>query len=235
MTEMIRIRCSNCLTDTNHTVLFQKESDEQLTEYDCTSCSLIECCGCSRVSMWVRHTLSGDWIVDETGSHFVVDETGSLKEEPDRHIDEFYPAPITRKKPTWVKDFELGKHGDKVVATGKILSEVYQAVANGQYALAAMGIRAALDQVMIATVGDLRTFDEKLDAFHKEGYISLFQRDHIGDTLEVGHAAMHRGHLPTEYALDIALQIVESVFAPIYPHKEKAEEIRADVPARRRK
>jgi hypothetical protein len=99
---------------------------------------------------------------------------------------------------------------------GEILSEVYKAVANDQYRLAAMGIRAALEQVMIGKVGDLPTFDQKLDAFQDRGYISAVQRDAMRSTLDVGDAAMHRGHRPTEDDLDVALDIVEGVFAPIF-------------------
>ena len=44
-------------------------------------------------------------------------------------------------------------------AIGAVMMEVYQAVTGGQYRLAAMGIRALLEQVMIQKVGDLKTFD----------------------------------------------------------------------------
>ena len=81
---------------------------------------------------------------------------------------------------------------------GDILNEVYQAVDGGQSRIAAMGIRAALEQMMIYKVGDRRTFEEKLDAFQAGGYISAVQRDAMRDVLHVGNATMHRGHLPTE-------------------------------------
>jgi hypothetical protein len=115
---------------------------------------------------------------------------------------------------------------------GEILSEVYKAVANDQYRLAAMGIRAALEQVMIGKVGDLPTFDQKLDAFQDRGYISAVQRDAMRSTLDVGDAAMHRGHRPTEDDLDVALDIVEGVFAPIFVHQEKAQKLTDGIPPR---
>jgi hypothetical protein len=53
-----------------------------------------------------------------------------------------------------------------------------------------MGIRALFEQVMIAKVGDLKTFQEKLDAFQAARYILSIQRDAMATALEVGNAAM---------------------------------------------
>jgi hypothetical protein len=102
----------------------------------------------------------------------------------------------------------------------------------GQYRLAAMGIRALLEQVMIQKVGDLKTFDMKLDEFQKQGYISAIQRDAMRATLDVGDAAMHRAFVPTEQDLTLALDIVEGVLAPIYDHRTEVEKMADRVPPR---
>jgi hypothetical protein len=135
---------------------------------------------------------------------------------------DYYPSPITRKQPEWQLHLLAGVHGSGTERDiGALLAEVYATVAGGQYRLAAMGIRALLEQVMILKVGDLRTFDMKLDAF-QEGYISLLQRDALRATLDLGDAAMHRAHRPSENDLMLALNIVEGVLAPIYAHKDLA-------------
>jgi hypothetical protein len=95
-----------------------------------------------------------------------------------------------------------------------------------------MGIRALLEQVMIQKVGDLKTFDMKLDAFQNAGFISAIQRDAMRATLDVGDAAMHRGYVPTETDLKLALDIVEGVLAPIYDHRSEAEKMADRVPPR---
>jgi Domain of unknown function (DUF4145) len=118
-------------------------------------------------------------------------------------------------------------------AIGAVMMEVYQAVDGGQYRLAAMGIRALLEQVMIQKVGDLKTFDMKLDEFQAKGYISVIQRDALQATLEVGHAAMHRAFVPTEKDLSVAMDIVEGVLAPIYEHRLEAEKMADRVPPRK--
>jgi Domain of unknown function (DUF4145) len=184
-THDIQAPCSTCLGKTRHAVLFQKaKQDEQCIEKS----ALIECRGCGKISMgWQR----------------VWTDYGDVD-------DEFYPAPITRRQPRWVLDLSLGFYGKDKQAIGAILAEVYQAIANGQRRLAAMGIRAALEQVMIATVGDLRTFDEKLDAFQDAGYISLVQRDAMRATLNVGDAAMHRGHSPSDEDLNLPSTLLKA-------------------------
>jgi len=117
-------------------------------------------------------------------------------------------------------------------ALGLLLHEIYQAVHGGQYRLAAMGIRALLEQIMVSKVGDLGSFEKQLDAFEKAGYISFIQRDAMKATLEVGHAAMHRAYEPTEEDVKVALDIVEGVMAPLYHHQSKAEKMVDRVPPR---
>jgi hypothetical protein len=92
-----------------------------------------------------------------------------------------------------------------------------------------------LEQVMIHKVGDLRSFDKKLDEFQKQGYISAIQRDAMRATLDVGDAAMHRGFVPTEKDLTLALDIIEGVLAPIYDHRTEAEKMADRVPPRARR
>ena len=85
---------------------------------------------------------------------------------------------------------------------------------------------------MMSKVGDLGSFDKHLDAFQKEGYISFFQRDAMKATLEVGHAAMHRGHLPNTQDLEVALDVVEGIMAPMYHQQRAAEKMAERVPPR---
>ena len=96
--------------------------------------------------------------------------SGDKRFIPDGDLEyTYYPSPVSRKRPDWVLPLTIGIGAAKGSgALGALLFEVYQAVDGGQFRLAAMGIRALLEQVMIAKVGDHRTFNEKLDAFQKE-------------------------------------------------------------------
>ena len=112
-----------------------------------------------------------------------------------------------------------------------LFDEVYEAVRGGQHRLAVMGIRAILENVMVANVGDQGSFAANLDAFSKGGYISLVQRDAMADILDAGHAAMHRSYKPSVADLNTALDIAEGIVSAIYVHAEKAKSVASRVPA----
>src|SRR5258708_35523717 len=96
-------------------------------------------------------------------------------------------------------------------AIQSMLSEVYTAVQNNSRRLAAMGIRATLEAVMLDKVGDQQNFERNLNAFEKAGYLSLIQRDSVAAILEAGHATIHRGWEPTDQDIKTLLDITESV------------------------
>jgi hypothetical protein len=169
---------------------------------------MLECAGCHTISMSHEAAIGGGDFVEQT----------------------YYPSPVSRKQPSWVLLLAIGFGYEGVL--GDLLLEIYQALAGGQLRLAAMGVRALLEQVMIAKVGDLRTFDDKLDAFQKAGYISFLQRDAMRATLDMGDAAMHRAYKPTEREINTALDIVETVFSVIFEQKDAAERLRDTVPPR---
>lgn len=192
-----------CVRKTKHHILFQtSQRDEETMD----TYALLSCGGCETISMGLQRV----WLNEEETQHF------------------YYPSPVSRKEPDWV----IWLHFGKTENLGELLSEIYKAVAGGQHRLAAMGIRALLEQVMIMQVGDIGTFDQKLDAFQEKGFISFLQRDSMRATLDVGDAAMHRAFKPTEEELKVALDIVEGVLAPIFGHKDAAEKLTDRVPPR---
>jgi hypothetical protein len=85
---------------------------------------------------------------------------------PDGEVEHlYYPSPIARQRPQWILGLILGfNFGPEAPVLGSLLMEVYSAVAGEQYRLAAMGLRAVLEQTMIAKVGDKGRFDLNLNA-----------------------------------------------------------------------
>ena len=213
--EQARAPCSSCIRETTHHILHSvSQQDEDRIE----TFVMLQCAGCHTISMG-RQTL---FIPDGDKEHT------------------YYPSPASRKHPSWLSSLIVGRlrgRAEGEGALGALLMEIYQAVDGGQHRLAAMGIRALLEQAMIAKVGDLKTFDEKLDAFQKKGFISLIQRDAMREIIEIGHAAMHRAFNPTEKELSVALDIVEGIFAAIFDHAEASATLADRVPpnARNRK
>jgi hypothetical protein len=109
----------------------------------------------------------------------------------------FYPPSTFRPAPKWLTDLYLEfPPGQDLLYD--LLIEVYVALQNDQPNLAAMGIRALLEQIMVTKCGDRGTFNKNLDAFQTDGYVSPVQRERLETVLEVGHAAIHRGYKPSK-------------------------------------
>jgi Domain of unknown function (DUF4145) len=147
----------------------------------------------------------------------------------------YYPSPVSRQKPSWLWTLASFPPNPGDENLGDLMHEIYQAVDGGQHRLAAMGIRALLEQVMISKIGDDGTFQQKMERFQERGFISLIQRDAMRETIEVGHAAMHRSFAPTAKELNKALDIVEGIMAAVYDHSEAALTLAKRVPPDGRK
>jgi hypothetical protein len=206
--------CSSCVRSTVHEILFKttRESDNALEHY-----MMLSCAGCGTISM--MHWFINTSIKDDDGRAVL------LSPARVRH----YPSPVTRKMPEWVSSRELSNVVRRFVS---LLEEIYQAVDGGQHRLAAMGVRALLEQVMIAEIGDIGGFDKKLDAFQEAGLISSRQREAMRATLDVGDAAMHRAHTPDKTELNTCLDIAEGVMSAIYAQREAVEKLVRRVPPR---
>jgi hypothetical protein len=205
--EVMEAPCSECLRPTAHEVLHQaynRFGDLYVT---------LQCRGCETISL-CRQELFGDEFNQDIRKTF-------------------YPSPVSRKKPSWLSSLASGTLGsvgdDKLV---DLMHEIYQAIDGGQHRLAAMGIRALLEQIMRAKIGDNGSFPEKMQRLQDKGYISLIQRDAMRETIEVGHAAMHRAFAPSEQELNKALDIVEGIMAAIFDHSEAALTLAKRVPPR---
>jgi Domain of unknown function (DUF4145) len=115
----------------------------------------------------------------------------------------------------------------------ELLNEIYEAVRGGQHRLAAMGVRALLEQVIIEKVGDQGTFSKNLDAFQTRGYVALIQRETLENILETGHAAMHRLFSPTAEDLDVLLDVTEVVLQAVFLHLPASTNVADRVPPRK--
>jgi hypothetical protein len=229
--------CSSCLKTTFHNILHSEEreiprgwwpEDRQLLletepgepDWKPDSFELIECAGCGRISHAHRYM---DLVLSSHEPEVVLGE-----------LVDYYPSPVARQKPAWLLrrvmvDGIPGVPGD----IASLFDEVYEAVRGGQFRLAIMGIRALLEQVMITKIGDRGSFVRNLEAAHKEGFLSLIQRNAMSSILDAGHAAIHRLHEPTSEDLATALDIAEGICATIFVHPDAATAVSGRVPPRR--
>ena len=109
--------CSVCLRETKHEVLHETSLNEadRIRTY-----AMLQCCGCGDVCL---------------AEQVVFTEDGEKEFN-------FYPPPVSRRKPSWLLSLIVAK---KQAHLGGLLSEIYEAVHAGQNRLAAMGIRALLE------------------------------------------------------------------------------------------
>jgi Domain of unknown function (DUF4145) len=198
--------CVMCTRVTKHHVIERRSrSDEDIRDMY----YFLECAGCGAVSMANVWNSGGE---DEA---------------------RYYPSPISRKPPDWLWQLRFLFGADEK-PLGALLNEIYEAVQGKQHRLALMGIRAFFEQLMIAKVGDQKSFGANLAAFLDAGFIARNQRVAIEHILESGHATMHRGYEPIEADLNTALDIVEAITATIFFHEQEAKKVAARVPPRQK-
>ncbi len=114
----------------------------------------------------------------------------------------------------------------------KLYVEVYFTLNAGAVALPAMGLRAILDLALNDVLGDVGGFAEKLKRLVSGAIVTERRRQVIADVLEVGHAAMHRGYVPSAEQVQEVLTIVEHVVYELLISEGVATRIRSETPQR---
>jgi hypothetical protein len=140
----------------------------------------------------------------------------------------YFPPRTYRPTPKWLDEVTIPSY------VSSALAEIYIAVQNDLRSLAGMGIRALLESLMIKKVGDNGTFKANLDAFVSAGHVSRGQKTMFESTLEVGHAAMHRGFVPSAHAIVACLDATEHVVQSLYVFPSQSAALRKAIPKRKK-
>jgi hypothetical protein len=217
--EKIKAHCNACGGKKNHLVL-HTETDVTFEEgwTEIATYRLIKCAGCDRVHLQLETDFSG--LVDNEGNP--ITSTG------------YYPPAMSRRRPEWMSGSIANILWASNTDIGQLLTEVYAALQNGSNRLAAMGIRAIVEIMMIDKIGaDLGRFEANIARFFEMGFVAPYQQKSFREALiEAGHAAMHRSFKPTEDHLSTLLDITESLIAAIYFHEAKAAKLSSAIPPR---
>jgi len=197
------IRCHHCKTDTDHRLLHTEEKEGKYSlgsDYEMQQ--------------------SGSWSIEWksfmcVGCHELCIRKTVDDSEAEYPNEEYYPprpGAEARTPPKWIHT--LPDNIDLLV------EEVFTALQNRSYRLVAMGLRALMDALMNATIGDCGGFEEKIREMIDEGLLSKVQKEVLEPTLELGHAAIHRGHAPTGNQVDAALAVVMSMLELFFVQKK---------------
>jgi len=220
-----RLHCNECGRLTNHTILHEVtdhwsdaieigENREESIEGGGTY-STVKCLGCDTISY-----LTETWFSEET------EPNGRPIVNTKR-----YPPSMARRHPEWFTNLL-----SLPLEIREFLGEIYVALQNGTLRLCALGIRALIEQTMVAKVGDAGTLGANINAFLNAGYVAqqdykLFREKVVG----LGDAAMHRGYTPASEDIHTLLDITEALIASIYVHPHRAARMGKDMPSRARK
>ncbi|MEE9128813.1 MAG: DUF4145 domain-containing protein [Phycisphaerales bacterium] len=112
------------------------------------------------------------------------------------------------------------------------MREIYDVLSIDCMSLAAMGARALIDLMLTDMLGDIGGFQRKLAQAVKDGMITPLQKTVITTAVEVGHAASHRGFIPTIEQLEDVLEIVEHALKDRYVIQAPSDRLKGAVPRR---
>jgi len=137
----------------------------------------------------------------------------------------YFPARMSRHQPRW-----LWKLPNELF---EILKEVYGALHSDSPRLALMGIRTVVDFAMLEKVGDIGSFEDRLTALEREGFVGRRQKEFLSAVLNAGNAAAHRGHKASTQELESAMDIVENLLQAAYELEGAAKHLRENTPPRK--
>ena len=180
--------------------------------------TLLQCRGCEVVfyemSSWDSESIDWDY-----------DYEGNTIGKYDR-INSTYPKPASKSKPLWLSTVE------KIDAQlSHILDQVYIALDNECFILAAVGLRTALDRATeFLKIDPAKTFVEKLDALRTGGWIGNTEHEILEVIAEAGNAAAHRGWEPDATQIRHMVTAMEVFLQKAFIVEKKALEVKGSIP-----
>jgi hypothetical protein len=187
-TKIIKSHCNQCGHKTRHFVRAEhtvRDSEDvhggQYTVEWGSRFSLLECCGCSDVSLIRR-----SWCSETDDDEIVI-----------------FPPRVSRRKPVF---FDKTPEEYRF-----LLEEIYTALHSDSRCLAMMGARTVIDRFIVNKVGDRGDFCNGMSALMEDGYLSRKDKEIIEAAIEVGHAASHRAYVPSGKDVTAVMDIVENM------------------------
>lgn len=215
--------CNQCQRNTRHEYLAdvsQKDSEIYAgfgsIDWSYTY-QILQCRGCNNVTYHTEYWNSEDADVEE--GPFV------------QHT--YYPPMMSRPKPAWVQQLDSDIQ--------LVLEEVYTSFYHSLRYLTAVGARTILDMMIVSKIGDIGTFQQKIDKLRNDGHITDKDKELIATLTETGNAAAHRGYAPSIKNLASILGILEVLLHKFYIQEattqellQQAQRLKAGVPKRQK-
>jgi hypothetical protein len=217
------VRCNDCGGQRNHAVRSsvylsggenELDEDGHLAPFDVVE--VLQCLGCDSVT--IRRVV---W----RGGRYYTTQEGEYVGDGEEIT--YWPPRTVWSRPEWVRRLPP--------AIQPILNEVYTAFDAGAPILAAFGVRTVLDVLALEVVGDIGSFQQKLDALEARGWISRLDNDRLSIVIDAGSAAAHRAFRATPEALAHMMESTEHLLKARYVLDPAAKELEKMTPKRQPK
>jgi len=224
---VIKAPCPQCRGEKNAEVaayFFHREDDDESDVWVKVNYRILQCRGCNAVFFQEEEYFSEDW---ETFSN---PRTGEWEHEIPPKF-RYWPSPAKREQPEW-------KHALASIDAelDNVFDELYAAVNNNMYTLAAIGVRTIFDKsAEILEVDTRRNFAEKVDQLWKKSYITEPERETLKILTNAGSAAAHRGWKPSPEEMDTMMSAIESFLYRTFVVGPAAKTLKDSIPERTRK
>jgi hypothetical protein len=145
-----------------------------------------------------------------------------------RMIDvDFSPYRTWRRRPDWLEQIEQSApdlHG--------LLEEIYTATNDEQVRILALGVRAAVDVLMVQFVGDIGGFEQKLKKMVETGHLTKAQSETLDIVIDAGSAVAHRGFRPSRELLVEMVVTMETIIRELYISGPMMKALKLRIPPR---
>jgi hypothetical protein len=197
MSEKVKTHCYHCNNETNQ--------EKLLDEFELNPQEIVQRNdeGDESQSMWML--VGGLWLVSKCFGCEKINFKHITRQLPDKSRDVVFHFPQNpiREVPYWVRKLPIQYL--------EIVNEIYVCVNEGLHILAVTGIRTLLDIFIVAKVGDVGSFKQKLNRLVTQGIITSGKADVLGTLIEAGNASAHRGYKTDRDTLFQILDIVENL------------------------
>jgi len=213
----MRSACNGCGRETDHDVLHEDTTSNEGSDSDWleTKRYALSCRGCH------------DWHLRIEERYLYLPSQFNNPAEVTAVVS-FQPPRLWRRAPDWMDQLE-----EIDPDLRDLLKQVYSAANDEQVKLLSMGIRAALDHVMIKMLGgDIGGFEQKLSHMVAQHHLTPLQKQNLEIVIDAGSASSHRGYRPPRDLINGMMMTMEALIQTHYITGPMLQTARGLIPPR---
>lgn len=216
--------CPSCGASRADIVAEHEDRDNSPDYNAVTYYRVLECRGCG------QHYFKSTSSNDEDYHDYYDEEIGSEAREYIETV-KYWPPVAKRQPPEWAHEIHFE---DRVL--GSLFDDVYTALSNNLGVLAAIGMRTVFDRASeLLGIDTTKPFQQKLDELKIRDHITTKEKTVLGELIDAGSAAAHRGWQPRPKQLDAMMTILEAFLHRTFLLEGIGAELGKGVPKRQPK